>query len=291
MTDILDQFRTATQNQPTVTTEPCTRQHNDLVQSCYAMTLIEKQILALAMSKIYSEGGVHMGDAPTFILRADEFKRIYGVTHHSIYNDLKKAASQLGKRQVTVKDTLTGKDIGWFNWMDSCQYWDDEHAMKLRFSVTANDYLHLMKDNYTETALLEIADFKSFHTVRIYELISQYKDTGKKILTVDQLRKILQLQEKYPDFRKLLQRVINPAIEAINKEHSLNLKITVEKKGRSPHLLTFTFKRFGAAAKLTQDRPKTGNASRLKPAFNSTRHQSIADDLADHSWAPSDLKH
>lgn len=225
-----------------------TRQHNDLVQSCYTMTLMEKQIINLAMSKIFAEGGLHMGDAPVFTLRVEDFKELYKIERTGLYSDLKAAVKQLGKRQVNVKKR-TGdktKPIGWFNWLESCKYNENEGSLSVRFTVSANDYLYILgkEGNFTQVELLKIAEFRSFHTVRLYELLAQFRSTGFKIITVEELKEILQLETNYKIFRDFNKWVIRPAVAEINKHHDLRLTYAVDKQGRTPHLLRFKFKRF-----------------------------------------------
>lgn len=231
--------------------QPVTRQHNDLLQARYTMTLMEKQIIGLAMSKIFAKGGLFMGDAPTFVLRVEDFKHLYQNESTSLYSDLKKAVKKLGSRQVNVMKRVGDKTkaYGWFNWLSSCSYHDKEGALSVRFTTEANDYLYMeLKGqdggNFTVVELMKIASFKSYHSVRLYELLCQFRKTGWKSVEVQELKEMLQLEKNYKVFKDFNKWVLRPAIAEINKHHNLRLTMSVDKKGRTPHMLTFRFKTF-----------------------------------------------
>lgn len=54
---------------------------------------------------------------------------------------------------------------------------------------------------------------QSRYTVRVYMLISSWKEKGGFSIYVDKFRKFLKLDDKYPDFKDLYKRVIRPVYE------------------------------------------------------------------------------
>lgn len=55
----------------------------------------------------------------------------------------------------------------------------------------------------------------SKYTVRMYMLISKWKDMGGFQMNLDKFRKWLQLEDKYPKYKDLYKRVIRPAYEEL----------------------------------------------------------------------------
>lgn len=54
---------------------------------------------------------------------------------------------------------------------------------------------------------------QSRYTIRMYMLISSWKEKGGFSIYVDRFRKFLKLEDKYPEFRDLYKRVIRPVYE------------------------------------------------------------------------------
>jgi plasmid replication initiation protein len=55
------------------------------------------------------------------------------------------------------------------------------------------------------------------YAIRIYELLVQYRQIGKREISVDSLRTMLELGKKYPLFADFKKRVIDTAVDQINE--------------------------------------------------------------------------
>lgn len=101
--------------------------------------------------------------------------------------------------------------------------------------------LTALERQYTAYRAGEIVNLNSVYSVRIYEWLCQFRSTGWMKITVQELRDRLQLQETYSQFRDLRRRVIEHAVEEINRTADLDVKVTYQKKGRSVEMISFTF--------------------------------------------------
>ncbi|WP_082987494.1 replication initiation protein, partial [Gallibacterium genomosp. 3] len=95
---------------------------------------------------------------------------------------------------------------------------------------------------FTEYNLEHIAKFNSFHSIRIYEILSQYRNTKEKERTVllADLKEWLQVSEKYDRWDNFKNRVLTPAIAEINEKSDLIVVVEQIKRGRSIVALKFT---------------------------------------------------
>ena len=69
----------------------------------------------------------------------------------------------------------------------------------------------------------------------------QWKSTGKREVEIDWLKKQLQLDDSYERMNNFKARVIDPAINDINKNSNYNVSWTQRKTGRRVTHLTFQF--------------------------------------------------
>lgn len=76
-------------------------------------------------------------------------------------------------------------------------------------------YLVQLASQYTEYSLIVAMSLKGKHSQRFYELCSQYKNRGTFGKTVQQLKEMFMLEDKYPLLPLFKQKVINAAQKEI----------------------------------------------------------------------------
>lgn len=209
---------------------PTVVQANDLVMGYYKVTPMEFRLLKLAQSKIYSVEYPDYGDL-TIDVAAEDFKNVFNVTRHSIYDELKSASKKLLKRQVYIK-TRPNEDFI-FNWVDYCHYFHDEHRIRMRFTSTAVEYLCSIKGNYTSIELFQYTQLQTFPGMRLYEFLMRFRDTRSFKKHPDELRLMFGAENKYPKFAHFMQRVLEPAIKDVNDNTDTKVELEVQRYGRN----------------------------------------------------------
>lgn len=236
--DTLNQHHKAGTRPPTIA-PPVAVQHNELIEACYTMTLTEKRILLFGISKVLFNEYPYMGDDLKFKISVADWCRLFGIQHGSIYSDLKSATESLLTRTVLIP--LRPAESIRFAWFDHCRYFDNEGVIVAKFGETAKEYLCGLRERFTSVDLLKIADLRSFHAIRIYELLAQWKTTRFRTLAVDDLRKILQLETEYPKFSALKKWVLDPAIAELNAHTDIKPTLEIEYTGRVATRLNFSW--------------------------------------------------
>lgn len=227
-------------------------QHNHLLDSCYSMSLDEKRLVMLAMTKI-----TFVNHHPWGIIEVDftvdEWKNIYPRSHTNAYSVIKKACHELMNRQVRIRaKEKINKENGQkertieeiFNWVDSCRYIPSEGRIRLKFGATCSIYLDSLNKangNFTLCDLQKLAPLTTFYSIRLYELLQKRRDKGTVYRTVEDLRQILEIEDKYPKFSALQKRVLDPAVKDINKQTGIGLVYSVLYKNRIAQTITFQF--------------------------------------------------
>lgn len=97
-----------------------------------------------------------------------------------------------------------------------------------------------LKEEFTVGLICEMLRFKSYHTQRIYLLVRQYRNAKVKVhrMTVEHLKKVLGVEDKYNRFSDLKRRVLLPAQKEI-AQIGLIFDIKEHKHGRSVEEISF----------------------------------------------------
>ena len=96
----------------------------------------------------------------------------------------------------------------------------------------------------------------SLYGIRVYELLMQWKKTGKREIEIDWLKQQFEIGNKYPSIKDLKKYVIDPSIKDINTHSNYQVSWTQRKTGRKVTHLIFTF---------SEKKSPQGNSESEKP--------------------------
>ncbi len=209
--------------------------HNHLVEASYRLTLDEQRLLLMCISRINPYEPLPEGNR--FEVTTEEFCEVFDVDPKTAYDQMKEAADRLAERWIIVNGDRHHR----IRWLDETKYVHGEGRVVIGFSPKVAPYLSALSQDFTEYKLGQIADFKSVHSIRLYELLIRFDDTGIRLITVDQLKDRLDLSDQYPQFAKLKQWVIDPAVEEINGKSDLKVDWRPIRKKRVVHTLEFKY--------------------------------------------------
>jgi len=222
-----------------VTVEPSSRKNvtksNDLVMAAYKLTLNEQRLLLAAISQIDPRKPMPRPISIT----AQDFSEQYGIPLKHAYEALKEATSALYERDIK---TFDGRYKSRFRWVDRVDYLDGGGETKLFFTVHVQPYLVHLNQRFTTYELKRIADLTSTHSIRLFELLQQFRNTGFYRVGVAEFRELLELGPSYERYSNLKLKVIDPAIAELREKSGLLVELKTEKKGRAINRLTFTFR-------------------------------------------------
>lgn len=210
---------------------------NNFVQASYSMTLDEMRILALSL-------GVFNPKNPTkrdFEFTIDDFCNYFPEVNRDIaYTQVQNAIRKISRRWMTLRDDEDVLDEVVF--VTDRTYFKKEGRFKIVFHERLMPYIAELHDRYTEYKLMNIGSLASTHAIRLYELFSQYRDTGWRQISLADLKNWLQVSNKYTRFNNFHQRVLNPSIAEINAKTDLIILMENVKRGRVVVGLKFTIK-------------------------------------------------
>ena len=240
---------------------------NRVIEACYRLTLVEKQIILYAIVKARDEQKGLTTDDPVTI-KALEFAAQFNTEVGSVYGQLKEAMATLYRRDVWIHDTypLTGEPrVTETRWISAASYIDGDGVIQIIFAPKIIPYITRLDKEFTSYRLDKVGKLSSVHAVRIYELLVQYLSLGKREFEIAKLKWMLGLSElEYTDMGNFKKRVLDVSITQINEHTDITTSYTQRKTGRNvTHLLFAIALKTDATAK----KPKIDDAYLAKHAY------------------------
>lgn len=217
---------------------------NRLVEASYRLTLNEQRIILYAICRTREEDVALAPDKPVTIT-ADTFaKQFPSVGKGNVYQQLKDAMDALYDRSVTIndKDPETGHDrVTKTRWISTASYIDGAGHVQVIFAPQVIRYIARVEEEFTKYQLEKVSEMTSFHAIRIYELLSQYRATKSRSITLVELRNYLQIESgEYKLTANFMRKVLDVAVKQINDFSDLNINYVPTKTSRA--ITAFAFK-------------------------------------------------
>lgn len=215
---------------------------NELIKAAHNLTLMEKRVLMLAISKIDSKAKPHVNSLVR--LTISEFVAEFGIDKDSAYREIKNAVKGVRRRYVRFFSTDTdGKPLEHdIDWTTRANYKDSEGWIEVSINGDLNPYLYELKSHFTSYKLSRASALRSMYSWRLFELLMQFKNTGLLNIPIDEFSKVMELAITYTkDFGAMRRKVIEPAVKEIREKDGLAVTWEAIKGGRKVKALTFTF--------------------------------------------------
>ena len=217
---------------------------NRLNQAFQVLSLAEFHIVQLAIVDARDTGTGLTTDMP---LRIDalRYADVFGTTRQNAYMRMKEAEETLFNRRFSFFDE-DGKLVK-SRWISQVKYLDNEGAIEIVFTpavVQGISRINGVKEFFTQYLLSQTANLKSVYSSRLYELLIQWRSTGKTpIINLEDFRAQLGVEEdQYKLMSDFKKRVLDLAINDINEKTDIKATYQQHKKGRSISGFSFTFK-------------------------------------------------
>ena len=194
---------------------------NALIQASYTLGLVEQRLILLAIVEARETG---RGITPDSFLdiHASHYAQQFSVSVKSAYQSLSEAVETLYQRQVTLHKTYKGHpERQKVRWVSGISYVDKLAAVRIRFSPDVIPLITRLEENFTSYELEQVAGLQSGYAVRLYELLIQWRSTGKThVFKLAEIRQQLGVAgNEYPRMFDFKRFVLELAIKQIN-EHT-----------------------------------------------------------------------
>ena len=208
---------------------------NQLNQALQTLSLAEVRIIQLAIVDARETATGLSTDKPLRI-DATRYAEVFGTTRQNGYKRMKEAEETLFNRRFTYLDD-NGKPIK-SRWLQQVQYHDGEGAIDLVFTLAVVEgisRINGLEQFFTSYLLEQTTQFDSVYSVRLYELLTQWRAAKKTpCFQLEVFRNQMGLgineYKRMNDFKK---RVLDLATDEINEKSDLKVKYENVKQGRT----------------------------------------------------------
>lgn len=239
---------------------------NEIIEAGYKLTLNEQRVVLACIAQVDSKEELLKTDE--FELSAKDFAKLFGISEDRAYSELQEVAKNLYQRSLTLynpdpnRPKLKKLET---RWISSIGYIPDDGKITLCFAQKILPYLSELKGQFTRYELKNIGNMTSIYGIRLYELLMQWKQIGKREIEIEWLKNQLQLDESYTRMDNFKARVIMPAIKDINTHSNYNVSWTQRKTGKKVTHLTFEFSEKKPPAPLKKAVSKTKSVKKKTP--------------------------
>ena len=217
--------------------------HNNLINASYSMSLVEQRLILLAIIAA-RENNITITDNRKLLVSASTYERQFNVARQAAYMALKEACSDLFERRFSFEEHNGKVKQVKSRWVQRIAYIEEHAEVEIMFSSDIIPFITELEKRFTQYELDQIVDLSSAYAVRLYELLIAWRSSGKiPLIELHELRSRLGLlNNEYNRMTDFKRRVLDLAVEQINKNTDITVNYEQHKKGRVITGFSFTFK-------------------------------------------------
>lgn len=213
-------------------------QSKQLVHTSYEVTAIQNRIFYYCLLTAQKEKNGEL----SCTVKLEDIKKLIPNKNQRTLANIKKTIQILKQTSLEFEKKEDGDTIECdYNLIAGSEYNKNKEIFKIKLADRL--YRHLI--DYTVYAPLNLdilTKFKSFYAQRLYELLRLWSRTDRLItknFKIEQLRFVLGVESKYPEYKNFKQRVLNQAIKEINQVGNMKVSIEEVKNGRKVDEIKF----------------------------------------------------
>lgn len=265
--------------------------HNSLVKAKYNLTLVQNRVFELLLYKFQKEkDGILSCD-----IHRSELRYLIGKEKNKTIKGVSDLLESLRVKEILIAEKIKSKDkYKWhrFGLINGSTYNEDTDI----FTVKATEEIYTLIQNYydkreghTPINLIVKLGMNNYYAQRLYDLLRVWSGT-KQIINyeVEELKELLQIEEKYNLYGDFKRRVIVPAIKELNETGYFEIHIKENKVGRKVDSIDFIVKDLDKRKYFDKDVGIVKGLSQksVVEEFSVTKEQSILDDIKIDLYIP-----
>lgn len=236
---------------------------NYLIEASYRLSLQEQRLILLMVSKIKPDDR----DFHVYEIAVRDFNRIVGIKSEAGYQRTKELTKKLLERSLQINKDNSILQV---SWLSSAEYFEDKGYVELSFDPKLKPYLLQLKEFFTRYRLQHVIHLKSSYSIKLYELLKQYENIGRRKFTLDELRYKFGLRsDEYPLYANFKQKILSRAQTELNEATDLSISTIEQKQSRKISGITFMIskKRQQTTGELPVAGEKDALSDRLRDYF------------------------
>lgn len=200
------------------------------------LTVVCQKIILFAISKVNPLEPLPREQTIT----VQEFSDALGIDMKNAYRQLYEGIDTLFNASVSFTEGDWEVETRWV--ASKAKRLNGGGAVRFKWGEDVHAGLSQIRNGFKKYHLRNIAKLDTSHAIRLYEILLRYKDTGTRILAIDELKAMLGIPDKYPRYADFKRYTVDPSIKQLNTKSNMRVEYKTKKKGRKITHLIFMFK-------------------------------------------------
>lgn len=230
--------------------------HNNFIEAIYSLSVDAKKLLLSII--------LHINDRNRIVLHRNDILEEIGIDLKNLNTKHKEEIiEELMTKIITIRDLNNPENWEKYQLLKSTKYKDGFLYTSI-YPELLPYFEEAQKRLFTKFNIQNIKPLTSIYAIRIYELCKRfYKDSSHAQISIDQLKKILQIENKYKQISDFRKRVLDVAKKQINKNTDLEVDFELVKEGKKYTKVHFIVKQHIGDAHKKRD-PETLNTLKAR---------------------------
>lgn len=173
-------------------------------------------------------------------MTAKEYSERMGIDYKNAHRELYKAVDELYRSTILIREHDDETEVRWIQ--EKAKKIRGEGEVRLIWSDRILKHISEIQNRFSSYDLKAISSLQAGHSIRLYELLMRFNDQGWRKISVVDFKSALGISDKYPTYKELNRRIIQPSIKELNQRSDLDIYLSTVKNGRSVKYLHFDFK-------------------------------------------------
>lgn len=229
-------------------------QSNALLNAAYSMSRDEKRLLWLCLSQL---NGNETSIPDEFTITLADYTRLFDIDSSNASSDIRGALEKLrlrevifylpdedgenGDRAFDAKNIVIGRGVR-----------PKRGVYTLELNPKLGKFLLGLSREFTKLQLLDVADLRNPHAMRLYENLIQFESTNTFCQRIEWFIERYQLPASYTRYANFKQKFLDVAVDEINAKTPLSVGYVENKTGRKVTSILFSFSRKPASTRGTE---------------------------------------
>ena len=215
------------------------KQHNVITEARYEMSAFEKDLMYVLLTQLrQSDISEHK---KVYKIKVKDLQKLTG--REIDYGYFSQSVKRLSRKTLYVKKHKHEDEE--LRLLFSGEYNRNTSAIELELSKDVRHLFLALASHFTQFNAKIALSFSSKYAKRIYEMLSQYKDTGVLILSIEELKRRLYIidfrtkKDKYPKYGLFRAKVLDAAKKELDEKGDITFDYEARKTGKKITDLVF----------------------------------------------------
>ncbi|HIQ50709.1 MAG TPA: RepB family plasmid replication initiator protein, partial [Nautiliaceae bacterium] len=215
------------------------RKSEAIVKARYKLSPLAIKFISVVLSNLKRSDDIN----EEYIIKVKDFKELTGQKTNRIYELIDEALDNLLKNPITIPLGDEKNSILKANWVSGAIYNDGE----VRFMIypKLRPFLLEVKEKFLKYKLENILPLRSSYSIRLYEILkdwfelhNRYGSKAEKIISINELRDILEISKGYR-YNDIKRQILEKSREELKKHTDIIFDYEEIKEGRKVTHLKF----------------------------------------------------